>query len=116
MMHAEWIHTLIGMAPAQGGEANPYSGFIMLAIMFAIFYFLLIRPQQKKMKEHQAMLGRLERGDEVITSGGLLGKVTAISDNEDIVTLQVADNVKVRVQKSSIQIVKGTGADEIKAK
>jgi preprotein translocase subunit YajC len=101
---AHWFQSVIGMAPANG-EPSPYTGFIMLAIMFAIFYFLLIRPQQKKMKEHQAMLHRLQRGDEVITSGGIFGKITAITD--DTVTLQIADNVKIKVQKGSVQSVQG---------
>ena len=108
MNTAHWMQSVIAMAPANG-EASPYTGFIMLAIMFAIFYFLLIRPQQKKMKEHQSMLHRLQRGDEVVTSGGIFGRITAITD--DSVTLQVADNVKIKLQKSAVQAVL-TGAEQ----
>ena len=97
---------LLAAAPApQGG------GFGMLLfpiVLIAIMYFLMIRPQMKRQKEHQAMLGKLTRGDEVLTSGGLAGVVTEIGDN--FVTLEVADNVRIRVQRSAIGNVlpKGT--------
>ena len=94
---------IVGQTQAQQG--SPMGGFVMLAIMFAIFYFLLIRPQQKKMKEHQIMLGNLQRGDNVVTAGGVFGRITAIAD--DVVTLQIADNVKIKVQKSAVQAVVG---------
>lgn len=74
--------------------------------MFAVVYFLMIRPQQKRLKEQQAMLGALKHGDEVLTSSGLLGKVTGITDK--VVTLEVADNVRVKMLKSQVsQVVKG---------
>ena len=100
-------HAMIGQSQAQQG--SPMGGFVMLAIMFAIFYFLLIRPQQKKMKEHQVMLGNLQRGDNVVTSGGVYGRITAIAD--DVVTLQIADNVKIKVQKSAVQAVVGADGE-----
>ena len=89
----------------------PQGGFGMLLfpiILIAIMYFLMIRPQMKRQKEHQAMLGKLSRGDEVITSGGVAGTVTDIGDN--FVTIEVADNVRIRVQKAAIGNVlpKGT--------
>lgn len=92
-------------APAPGGGMS--SIFTMIA-MFAIFYFMLIRPQMKRAKEHRAMLDKLSKGDEVITSGGIAGTVTDIGDN--FVTLEVADNVRVRVQKAAVGNVlpKGT--------
>jgi len=95
----------IAAAAPQGG------GFGMLLfpiILIAIMYFLMIRPQMKRQKEHQAMLGKLNRGDEVITSGGVAGTVTDIGDN--FVTVEIADNVRVRVQKTAIGNVlpKGT--------
>ncbi len=100
---SHWIQTLVSMAPPQGdgGQASPYSGFVMLIIMFAIFYFLLIRPQQKKLKEHQQLLGRLQKGDEVYTTGGIIGRIHALTD--DVITLQVADNVRIKVQRGSVQ-------------
>lgn len=96
---------ILAAAPA------PQGGFGMLlfpVILIAIMYFLMIRPQMKRQKEHQALLGKLSRGDEVLTTGGLAGVVTDIGDN--FVTLEVADNVRIRVQKSAIGNVlpKGT--------
>lgn len=81
---------------------------LMMVVMFGIFYFILIRPQVRKQKEHQAMLGKLGKGDEVITSGGVAGTVTDIGDN--FVTVEISDNVRVRVQKAAIANVlpKGT--------
>ena len=96
----------IAAAPApQGG------GFGMLLfpiILIAIMYFLMIRPQMKRQKEHQAMLGKLSRGDEVLTSSGIAGVVTEIGDA--FVTIEVAENVRLRVQKSAVGNVlpKGT--------
>ena len=78
----------------------PQGGFGMLLfpiILIAIMYFLMIRPQMKRQKEHKAMLDKLSRGDEVLTSGGLAGVVTDIGDN--FVTVEIADNVRIRVQK-----------------
>jgi len=86
-----------GGGAAAGGDMNFI--FVMIAI-FAIFYFLLIRPQQKKQKETKAMLANLAHGDTVITVGGLHGKITAITDQ--IVTLEIADKVKVKVSRSHI--------------
>jgi preprotein translocase subunit YajC len=76
--------------------------------LFAIFYFLLIRPQQKRQKEHRNMVSELAKGDEVITMGGLLGKITAVDDN--FITLNIAKDTEVRVQKVSVQAMmpKGT--------
>ena len=96
---------LLAAAPA------PQGGFGMLIfpiVLIAIMYFLMIRPQMKRQKEHQAMLGKLTRGDEVLTSGGVAGVVTEIGDN--FVTVEVADNVRIRVQRSAISNVlpKGT--------
>ena len=69
-------------------------------LIFAVFYFLLIRPQQKKAKEHQAYLANLKRGDKVITSGGIYGQITGLT--ESAVTLEVAENVRIKVSRSSI--------------
>ncbi|EET48267.1 preprotein translocase subunit YajC [Thalassobium sp. R2A62] len=85
----------------QGGA---FAQFIPLILIFAIMYFLLIRPQQKKLKEHQAMVEALRRGDEVITAGGLVGKVTKVRDNGEV-DVEVAKGVNVRVIKSTITTV-----------
>ncbi len=98
---------------AAGGAAGGAGGFGMmniffLVVLFGVFYFMLIRPQQKRMKEHKAMLGQLARGDEVVTNGGVAGRVDNIG--EHFITVEVADKVKLKVQKQSITQVlpKGT--------
>ncbi len=75
--------------------------FIPLILIFAIMYFLLIRPQQKRLKEHKAMVEALRRGDQVVTQGGLIGKVSKVKE-EDEVEVELADGVRVRVVKSTI--------------
>jgi preprotein translocase subunit YajC len=92
-------------APAGGGMIEMV---IMMAIFFAIMYFMIIRPQQKRAKEHKTMLDSLSKGDEVVTGGGLMGKVTAITDN--YIEMSVADSVNVKVQKHAVSSVlpKGT--------
>ena len=78
--------------------------FIPLILIFAIMYFLLIRPQQKKVKEHQAMVAALRRGDQVVTQGGIIGKVVKVKDDGEI-EVEIADGVKVRVVQSTIATV-----------
>ena len=75
--------------------------FIPLILIFAIMYFLLIRPQQKRLKEHKAMVEALRRGDQIVTQGGLIGKVSKVKE-EDEVEVELADGVRVRVVKSTI--------------
>ncbi|MEQ9259056.1 MAG: preprotein translocase subunit YajC [Roseovarius sp.] len=75
--------------------------FIPLILIFAIMWFLLIRPQQKKLKEHRAMVEALRRGDQVVTQGGLIGKVSKVKDDDEI-EVEIATGVKVRVVKSTI--------------
>ncbi len=92
-----------GAAPGGGGPAGGMEGikaFIPLILMFVIFYFLLIRPQQKRQKEHKQLLANLKRGDEVVTAGGIMGKITAVA--EAFVTLEVADKVRIRVARGQI--------------
>ena len=92
-------------APAAGGG---FESLILILLMFAVLYFLMIRPQMKRAKEHKSLIEALQKGDEVITAGGLLGRISKVSDN--YVTLQVADNVEVQVQRPAVQLVlpKGT--------
>lgn len=94
------------MNPASGGAG--ITPILMMVVFIGIFYFLLIRPQQKKAKEHQAMVTRLAAGDEVVTGGGLLGKIVEVGDA--FVTLEIADGVRVKVQKFQItsMMPKGT--------
>jgi preprotein translocase subunit YajC len=75
---------------------------LMMLVMFAIFYFILIRPQVKKQKEHQAMLSRLGKGDEVITRGGVIGKITGVSD-DGIMVLELQEKVRVRVPRAYVE-------------
>lgn len=83
-------------------------GLLMPIILIAVMYFLMIRPQMKRQKEHKALLDKLAKGDEVLTNGGIAGTVVEIGDN--FITIEVADNVRIRVQKSAIGNVlpKGT--------
>lgn len=85
-----------------------YSSLIMLGIFVVVFYFLMLRPQQKRAKEHRNMINAIAKGDEVITNGGLLGKVSDIG--EQFITLSLADNLEIKVQKSAVTAVvpKGT--------
>ena len=88
--------------PGAGGPSQMLS-FLPLVLVFIIFYFLLIRPQQKKTKQHQEMLTKLKKNDEVMTSGGIYGKVMSLADN--VVTLEVAPNVRIRVSRPNISAV-----------
>ena len=92
-------------APSQGGTLEL---ILPLLLMFGIFYFLLIRPQQKKAKEHKSMVEALGKGDEIITNGGLLAKITDVDEN--FLTCQIADKVEVRIQRHAVTSVlpKGT--------
>jgi len=83
-----------------GGEGGGFGAFVPLILMFAIFYFLLIRPQQKKAKAHKQLLASIKKGDRVISSGGLHGVVTGLAD--DVVTMEIAPKVRVKVSRGSI--------------
>ena len=78
-----------------------FAQFIPLILIFVIMYFLLIRPQQKKVKEHQAMVAALRRGDQVVTQGGIIGKVSKVKEDQEI-ELEIAENVKVRVVRNTV--------------
>ena len=88
-------------AQAAGGAGGAFASFVPLILIFAIMYFLLIRPQQKKVKEHKAMVEALRRGDQVVTQGGLIGKVTKVKDDNEL-EVEIADGVKVRVVQHTI--------------
>ena len=95
---------MISIAYAMGGAggegAAGFGGFIPIILMFVIFYFLLIRPQQKRQKEQKNMISSLKKGDRIITSGGLHGRITGIDDTT--LTLEIADKVRVKVGRSSV--------------
>ncbi len=96
---------------AGGGAGGGLLGLLPMVAIFVIFYFLLIRPQQKKAKEHRAMVADLSKGDEVVTNGGVLGKIT--DSDENFVTVEIASGVQVQVQRLAIaqMMPKGTVKD-----
>lgn len=96
-----WAQT----APAQGGGA---SGLVMFVVLLAVFYLVLIRPQMKQAKDHKKLVESLSKGDEVVTSGGLLGRITQVGDN--FIVLEVAKDLEVKVQRQAVSAVmpKGT--------
>ena len=101
---------LIASAYAQDAEptGSGLMSFLPLIIIFVIFYFLLIRPQMKRAKEHRALVADLDKGDEVVTNGGLLGKIRNVGDT--FITVEIAENVVVKLQKQAVSSVmpKGT--------
>jgi preprotein translocase subunit YajC len=95
-------------AAAGGGAAGAITQFVPLILIFAIMYFLLIRPQQKKAKDHRAMVEAVRRGDTVITQGGIIGKVSKVKDDGEL-EVEIAEGVKVRVVRATIaQVVSKT--------
>ena len=95
-------------AAAEGGLMGSLTGMLPLVLMFVVLYFIMIRPQMKRQKEHRAMIDALAKGDEIVTSGGLLGKVARLG--EGFVHLEVAEGVEVQIQRSAVAQVlpKGT--------
>ena len=95
-------------AQAAGAQGSPWSPLIMLAVFFAVFFFFVIRPQMKRAKDHRTMIASIGKGDEVVTSGGILGRVDEIGDA--FIALEIADGVRIKVQKHAISAVlpKGT--------
>jgi len=98
----------MGGLPGGGGGAGGLGSFLPLILMFVVFYFLLIWPQQKKAKAHRQVLSTLKKGDEVVTSGGLYGTITGITDT--VITLEIAEKVRIKVSRSSIAGVVKTPA------
>ncbi|MBK5101931.1 MAG: preprotein translocase subunit YajC [Desulfobacteraceae bacterium] len=90
-----------------GGQGGGFGAFLPLIAMFAIFYFLLIRPQQKKAKAHKQLLASLKKGDKVVSSGGLHGVITGLTD--DTVTMEIAPKVRVKVSRGSVSGVMSKG-------
>lgn len=91
-------------AQAAGGAGSAFTSFVPLILIFAIMYFLLIRPQQKKAKEHKAMVEALRRGDQIVTQGGIVGKVSKVKEDGEI-EVEIADGVRVRVIQSTVATV-----------
>jgi len=104
MIETAWAMT----QPPGGGDQSPYAFILLMAGMFAIMYFLMIRPQQKQRKEREAILASVKTGDEVLTSGGLFGVVKSFGEENQRVKLQIAPNVQVEVSRASIASVIGS--------
>lgn len=106
------LDILVSPAAAQAAtgaaQSNPLMSLLPLIILFVVFWFLLLRPQMKRAKEHRELLGKLQKGDEVITSGGMAGRIEELG--ESFVTVEIADKVSVKVQRGAITTVlpKGT--------
>lgn len=98
----------ISNAYAASGATNELMSFLPLVVIFVLFFFMIIRPQMKQAKEQRNMIAALQKGDEVVTSGGIVGKVTKVSDA--FITLEIALNTEINVQKTAIQtaLPKGT--------
>ena len=94
------MHALLMMAQPGGGSQNPLAAFIPIILIFLVFYLLILRPQQKRSKEHRSMLEALKSGDQVVTIGGLHGTVVAV--DQETVVLRVADNIKLTFSRSAI--------------
>lgn len=94
------ISTAYAQAAAAPTAQSQLLGFLPLVLIFVVFYFLLIRPQTKKAKEHREMVSKLASGDEVVTAGGILGKITEVSDT--FVTLEIANGVQIKVQRFQV--------------
>ncbi|RKY82579.1 preprotein translocase subunit YajC [candidate division KSB1 bacterium] len=98
---------MAGQSGANAQQSNPLLGFLPLVLILVIMYFLMLRPQAKKQKEHREMLSKLEKGDKVVTAGGIFGTIAGIKEKENTVILKVADNVKIEITRSSIaQVLK----------
>ena len=105
------LTSLIAMASPQGGSGGQQGSWIAtlmpLVVIFAIFYFLMIRPQQKQQKKHREMLSALKKGDRVVTRGGIMGTVHGVAEN--VITLEIADNLRIKISREAIAGVQNAG-------
>jgi preprotein translocase subunit YajC len=99
-----FVTPAFAQAAGPAGAGSVIAQFVPLILIFAIMYFLLIRPQQKKVKEHRAMVDALRRGDQVVTSGGIIGKVSKVKEDGEV-EVEIAEGVRVRVVKATISQV-----------
>jgi preprotein translocase subunit YajC len=97
---ASLVNILLMAPPQGGGQSNQFSFFIMMALMIVVFYFFMIRPQVRKQKELRNFRDSLQKGDKIITTGGIYGKINNISEN--IITIDVGNNVIIKVDKSAL--------------
>ncbi|MCZ7558041.1 MAG: preprotein translocase subunit YajC [Bacteroidia bacterium] len=106
------IETILAMAPQDGagGGQSMVSTLVFFALIFVVFYFMILRPQQKRAKERQKMLDSIKKGDKVVTSGGMHGKVVNVDDAT--VLLDVGDNIKLKFDRSAINVITREGSAE----
>lgn len=97
----------VAPAPGTGSPQSSFMAFLPMILIFAIFYFILIAPMRKRQKKTQAMLAQLKKGDQVITNGGIYGRIAAIDESTNSVILQVSDQVKIKVARSAIAGMQG---------
>lgn len=90
----------MGQPAGQAGQAGGLAGFLPIIILFAIFYFLLIRPQQKKAKEHKEMIGNLKKGQRIVTSGGIYGTIASLDDTT--IGLEIAEKIKIKISRGNV--------------
>ena len=102
------INPAWAQAPGGGAAGGGIESMLLILLMFGVLYFMMIRPQMKRAKEHKQMIDALQKGDEVVAAGGVLGRITRLS--ESYVTLEIANNVEIQVQRPAVQLVlpKGT--------
>jgi len=98
--HIFLVLGMAGQSTGQGSQSNPLLGFLPLVLILVIMYFLMIRPQAKKQKEHRDMLNTIEKGDKVLTAGGIIGTVAGIK--EKVIILKIAENVKIEISRGSV--------------
>lgn len=107
-----FISSAIAQEAAQAPAGAGSSFLIQLVLLIGIFYFLILRPQQKRMKKHKDMLANLTKGDKILTGGGILGKITKLDNDKDVLHVQIADTVTVQVARSSVSLA--PNAEEMK--
>ena len=102
------ISDAMAAGPDAGGTGDPLMSLLLPVGLVALFYFMLIRPQSKRQKEHKAMVAGVQKGEEIVTTGGILGKITSVGDN--FITVEISSDVTINIQKNSVQSVmpKGT--------
>jgi preprotein translocase subunit YajC len=103
-----FISDALAEAPAAGAQAGGLGALVPFVVLFVVFYFFLIRPQSKRVKEHKRVIDSLAKGDEVQTDSGIMGKITDL--NENVVKLEVADGVQIKVRRQAVQIVMPKGS------
>ena len=100
-----FISDAFAAAPGAAGEPSVFAGILPILLIGVVFYFLIIRPQQKKYKDHVSMISAIRKGDRIVTSGGIIGTVTKVDAENDNLQVEIADGVKVKVVRSTIASV-----------